>query len=301
MGVRDDGDTLPVRSRRHDPLQVASLRGLGHGASGSRSVSLRVPVIAVATAGAVLLAGGGNAFWVCVPTVLLAGAASRTRLGAGLSTATVIAAAASPSLLWVHGRPLPSPLLALLVPSASVAVLVAVRERLEREHDALRDFALTDPLTGIANRRLLLAHADYEIARHTRARHSFALVMLDLDGFKLLNDRFGHAAGDDLLRDVAEALERSIRAQDTVARMGGDEFCLLAPETDESGTRRLATRLEQATTDVTAGVENLRASMGIAVFPSDGTTAKALLLAADQRLLSAKRERQRGRTQRRAA
>jgi diguanylate cyclase (GGDEF)-like protein len=258
-------------------------------------------VIAVATAGAVVLAGGGNAFWLCVPTVLLAAAASRTRLGAGLSTAAVIAAAAIPSVAWTHLRPLPSLLLALFVPTASVTVLVAVRERLERERDSLRDSALSDPLTGIANRRLLLARVEYEIARHTRVRRRFAFVMLDLDGFKLLNDRFGHAAGDDLLRDIATALNRSVRAQDTVARMGGDEFCVLAPETDESGTHRLATRLSQATSDVTAGVETLQASLGIAVFPTDGVTSTALLAAADQRLLSAKRERQRSRTHRRAA
>jgi diguanylate cyclase (GGDEF)-like protein len=216
-------------------------------------------------------------------------------------TAVVIASAAAPSVVWIHGRRLPSLVLALLVPAASVAVLVAVRERLERERDALGGFALSDPLTGIANRRSLLARADYEIARHTRARRRFALVMLDLDGFKLVNDRFGHAAGDDLLRDVATVLKRSMRTQDTIARIGGDEFCVLAPETDELGTHRLAARVARAVSDVTAGVEAIQASLGIAVFPGDGVKAAALMQAADQRLLSAKRERHRGRSQRRAA
>jgi diguanylate cyclase (GGDEF)-like protein len=258
-----------------------------------------VGVIAVLTAGVVVLAGGGDAFWLCVPAALLASAASATRLGAALSTAVVIAAAATPAEALM--RPLPSAPLALLVPIASVAVLVAIREGFERERAALRDLALGDPLTGIANRRSLLLRAGYEIARHTRVRRTFALVMIDLDGFKRLNDRFGHAAGDDLLRDVAAALKDSMRAQDTVARLGGDEFCVLAPETGESGTLRLATRVAQAVGSVTAGVEAVRASAGIAVFPEDGVTTSALLEIADQRLLDAKRERRRGRAQRRAA
>jgi diguanylate cyclase (GGDEF)-like protein len=198
-------------------------------------------------------------------------------------------------------RPPPSLPLALFIPAASVGVLVAVRERLERERDAQRRFALCDPLTGIANRRCLRERIEYEVARHTRGRTSFALLMLDLDGFKVLNDRFGHAAGDDLLRDVAAAMERSLRLQDTVARIGGDEFCVLAPETDLPGARRLTARIESAVGDVTAGVEALRASSGVALFPDDGLSPNALLQTADQRLLSAKRERQRGRIRSRAA
>jgi diguanylate cyclase (GGDEF)-like protein len=176
-----------------------------------------------------------------------------------------------------------------------------VRERLERERDALRRFALCDPLTGIANRRSLLERIEYEIARHTRGHSSFALLMLDLDRFKDLNDRFGHAAGDGVLRDVAAAMERSLRGQDTVARIGGDEFCVLAPETDLPGARRLAARIESAVGEVTTGVAALRASSGVAVFPDDGVSPNALLQAADEKLLSTKRGRQRGRTRSRAA
>jgi diguanylate cyclase (GGDEF)-like protein len=187
-----------------------------------------------------------------------------------------------------------------LVLSASVTVLIAVRERLERERDALRNAAFTDPLTGIANQRVLRSRVEYEIARHARGRRSFALVMLDLDGFKALNDRFGHGAGDELLCDVATALTGAIRAQDTIARIGGDEFCVLAPETDAAGTSRLVTRITQTVLDATAGVQTLRASVGIAVFPDDGLNPTALLHTADQRLLSAKRERPRGRSRRAA-
>jgi diguanylate cyclase (GGDEF)-like protein len=127
--------------------------------------------------------------------------------------------------------------------------------------------------------------------------------MLDLDGFKQLNDRFGHAAGDDLLRDVAVALRRAMRAQDTVARFGGDEFCVLAPETDERGTERLAAKVTQAVREVTVGMEAVAGSVGVALFPVDGTTPAALMHAADERLLDAKRRRPAGvgRAPRRAA
>lgn len=257
--------------------------------------------IALLTAGVIVLAGGGEAFWLCLPAVLLVSGSSPTRAHGLISAAVVTATSALPLTGWLHVERLPSPLLALLVVAASVAVLIAVRERQEREREALRNVALTDPLTGIANRRLLLSRADYEIARHTRARQKFALVMLDLDGFKPLNDRFGHAAGDELLCDVAAALTHAMRAQDTVARIGGDEFCILAPETDHPHTVPLARRIAETVADASAGIETLRASVGIAVFPDDGVDAPALLHAADERLLSAKRSRQRTPARRRAA
>jgi diguanylate cyclase (GGDEF)-like protein len=286
---------------RRDRVRVAGPSSPRHDPAGLGPVPARVAAIAAITAAAVFLGGGGSAFWLCIPAVLLVSAASRTRSGAALAAATVVGAAVTPSVAWMRLHPLPSPLLALIVPFASAAVLVGVRERLGRQRDEMRDFALSDPLTGIANRRSLLWRADYEIARHSRAQRSFAVVMLDLDGFKLLNDRFGHAAGDDLLRGIAVTLERSMRAQDTVARIGGDEFSVLAPETEEQGTHRLAARILQAVGDVTAGVETIHASLGIAIFPEDGTTAAALLHAADQRLLGAKRGRKPARGRKRAA
>ncbi len=108
----------------------------------------------------------------------------------------------------------------------------------------MQNDALSDPLTGLANRRLLMSMAEYEVARHRRADARFAVVMLDLDGFKLLNDRYGHAAGDQMLRDVGAALTRALRSQDTIARCGGDEFCVIAPETEDP--RVLAERIVTA-------------------------------------------------------
>jgi diguanylate cyclase (GGDEF)-like protein len=262
---------------------------------------LQVALIALSSAAIVFVAGDAAAFWLCVPAALVASTGARGRGGTAVSAAVVVAAAATAVVIFRGVGALPPPLLAVLVPGASVAVLVTVRERLERERDAMRDHALNDPLTGIPNRRSLLGRADYEIARHTRTRASFAVVMLDLDGFKPLNDRFGHAAGDDLLREVAVSVKRSLRAPDTVARLGGDEFCVLAPETDERGIERLTARITRAVGSVTAGTVGLRASLGIAVFPADGRTVSELLEVADERLMITKRERQRDRSARRAA
>ena len=261
---------------------------------------LRIGAIALVTAGIVAAIGGSEAFWVSVPAVLLAIAVTDTRAGAIIGAAIVTAAAATSALAVSHAGP-PPPALALLVPAASAAVLIVVRERLERDRDVLRSHALRDPLTGISNRRSLLIRADYEIARHVRARSCFAVVMLDLDGFKPLNDRYGHAAGDDLLREVAIAIKRALRAPDTVARIGGDEFCVLAPETDEPGTHRLASRISSAVDGVSAGSTGVRASLGIAVFPQDGRTVRDLLDVADERLLAAKRGRKRDRAAARRA
>jgi diguanylate cyclase (GGDEF)-like protein len=247
-------------------------------------------IIACATAAVVALAGGGEAVWAAVPAALLAAGTAQRQVAGALSGALVVAAAiVAGRAATPHGAARPTLSLLVLVPAASVAVLLAVRERLERERDALRASAMSDPLTGAANRRALLARIDYEIARHGRTRRSFAVLMLDLDGFKLLNDRFGHPAGDDLLREVAGALARVIRDQDTVARVGGDEFCVLAPETDQAGANRLVGRVEAAVAQVVAGVDALGAGVGAALYPHDGTTPAGLLEAADQRLLGAKR------------
>jgi diguanylate cyclase (GGDEF)-like protein len=262
---------------------------------------LRVAGVGLATTAAVFVAGGGDAFWLCLPGTLLVSAGCVTRGGAAVSAAAIVATAGA-ALLASPGRASPPSLpLALLVPAACVVVLLALRERFERERLALRASALSDPLTGVANRRALLARIEYEIARHRRGRRTFALVMLDLDGFKVLNDRFGHPTGDELLRDVAGALSRAMRDQDTVARIGGDEFCILAPETDAAGARRLTARCVDAVADVTVGIDVLGASAGAALFPEDGGRASDLLQAADQRLLGAKRQVHRGQVGRRAA
>jgi diguanylate cyclase (GGDEF)-like protein len=264
-------------------------------------VGLAVAAAAAAIAGLIAVTGAGDAYWVCVPVALAAAAACGSPRTSALAAVVVVGGALAAARI---ACPQPPAIWAALgVPLASAAVLHLVRTRLERERDGLRDFALTDPLTRVANRRALLAAAEHEVARHRRTERPFAVVMIDLDGFKQVNDRYGHAAGDDLLRDVAAALAHAMRGQDTVARFGGDEFCVLAPDTDADGAGSLCARVSAAIRGVAAGTEHVRGSVGAAVFPDDGEDPAALIDVADARLLQAKRTlyRDRDRPARRAA
>ena len=258
----------------------------------------RIAAVCVGTAGLVALLGGGEAFWLCLPTALLLTAPARSTAEWAVGAALAVAAAALPSFASASMGPRPSLALAIGVVGSSVGILRAVVRRLEGERESYRGAAMSDPLTGLANRRALGERIRYEVARHARQEHSFAVLALDLDGFKLVNDRFGHEAGDELLREVAAALGEAVREQDTVARMGGDEFCVLAPETSRAGGEQLAARIGDALGRVTSGVSGLSASVGTAVFPEDGRNAAAVLTAADERQVDAKR---RVHAQRRAA
>jgi diguanylate cyclase (GGDEF)-like protein len=254
-------------------------------------------LVALGTALLVAVVGGHNGFWFAVPAALLAASACVTVGGVAWSTAVVLAVAAA-VLSVVHTGSMPPVWAALLVPTASVAVQWNGRQQLTLEREQLRRAANTDPLTGLANRRVLWERADYEIVRHRRTDSTFVVVMLDLDGFKALNDRYGHPAGDRMLCMVGKSLTRVLREQDTVARLGGDEFCVIAPDTDQPV--ELAKRVSAAVRGATDGYESLRGSVGIAVFPDDGNSTEELLGVADARLLEAKRRRP-GSRQRHAA
>ena len=226
-----------------------------------------------------------SGFWACVPAGLLLAASARSAAATAGAAATAVGAA------WLAPAPSPSPVLGLAVAGSGCAVLHAVRRRLERERDAMRRSALRDPLTGAWNRRGLDERIAYEVARHGRERRRFAVVAIDLDGFKAVNDRFGHPAGDELLRDVAATLSAAVREQDTVARLGGDEFCVLAPETDREGAGHLAAKVERSIARVTTGIDKLSGSVGVAVFPDDGGDPATVLTAADEAQVEAKRTR----------
>ena len=258
---------------------------------------LRFALIAALSGLPAVVVGGPSGFWLGLPAVLLAASIGSTfvaTLACAVPVLIVDAVAASA----LAGSSIPALWLVVCVPAACIAVLHGMARRLRRERDAMERAAFSDPLTGLANRRLLMSVAEHEIARHHRARERFSLLMLDLDGFKLLNDRYGHAAGDQMLCDVAAVLEQALRSQDTVARLGGDEFCVIAPATADP--RPLADKVIAAVSEASHGHEELRTSVGIAVFPEDGTTIERLLLTADEHLLSAKR-RLHGMSQRDAA
>ena len=166
------------------------------------------------------------------------------------------------------------------LPAAFAAVLV--RLRIDARHKGLELLSQQDALTGLGNRRLLAERLDYEIIRHRRHQRRFTVLVLDLDGFKSVNDRFGHAAGDEILREVAHAMERAVRTQDTLVRLGGDEFCVLAPETTWQAADLLAERLRTAVRGAVSGLEMLDVSVGYAVFPDEGWTPDQLLERADE-------------------
>jgi diguanylate cyclase (GGDEF)-like protein len=232
----------------------------------------------------VAISGGGQGFWLSLPIALLLANSART-----VAQASVAASAVTIAGIAAAGASAPPLLLILLVTGGSVALLRVQHDRFERERRALRSTAMKDPLTGAANRRAFAERLRYEVARHARQQHEFAVVALDLDGFKAVNDRFGHQAGDELLRQVAEALALAVREQDTVARVGGDEFYVLAPETDRVGGERLEARVRSAVATVTTGLDSLSASIGFAIFPEDGDEPGALVETADAAAMDAKR------------
>lgn len=170
-----------------------------------------------------------------------------------------------------------------------LAVTAAVSDHRHTE-ERLRSLSVSDPLTGLANHRRLVAVLEEEIERSGRTERPFALLFLDLDDLKLINDEFGHLVGSRALCRLADALRATCRGVDTVARYGGDEFAVVLPESGEAAAwevvRRVADRLTQDPERPA-----LRASMGVAVYPRDGHSAEALLGTADGVLYDMKRAR----------
>ena len=171
-------------------------------------------------------------------------------------------------------------LVVALVMGGIAGQLRAVLKRLEAA-------ARTDPLTGLLNRRALEEAFEMELSRAGRAGFGVGLVMLDLDGFKAFNDRYGHPAGDAALQRLSRVLGDATRAIDHVARVGGEEFAVLAPESTTAGTLALAERLRRSV-EVEFSRVGLTASCGIASYPHNGADRGALVSAADRALYEAK-------------
>ncbi len=188
---------------------------------------------------------------------------------AGLSTQFLLA------LAFGHMRDL----------SARLKMVLGEKAKAERE---ARHLSLHDMVTGLPNRRLLRDRMQLEMAHASRENNELAVLFIDLDGFKTINDRFGHDEGDRLLRRSAEVIVGSVRQSDTVARTGGDEFVVLLP-----GIRTYADafvvseRMIQGIRRLGAGT-GLGASIGVAVYPHDGKDASALVQAADRAMYRAK-------------
>jgi diguanylate cyclase (GGDEF)-like protein len=158
--------------------------------------------------------------------------------------------------------------------------------------EELRFLADHDPLTRLLNRRAFIARLDGEVARSTRSGKPFGLVLCDLDGFKALNDRNGHLAGDEALRLVARLLADTVRRSDDVFRIGGDEFALLLPEAAAAASAEIVARVAAALeASGEPGLEGLHASFGVASFPEQASSSETLFRVADESLYAAKRAR----------
>jgi diguanylate cyclase (GGDEF)-like protein len=180
----------------------------------------------------------------------------------------------------------------IVIPTLVIAagMVTYLRERLAASEDRYRHLSECDPLTGIGNYRMLVNRVPGELQRHRRNDRPMALIAIDLDDFKNVNDELGHQRGDLLLREVAEALADAVRMQDIVVRQGGDEFAVIAPETDLEEARNLAGRLRARLATMTAGEHRIGASIGVACYPADAESLEALLRVADERLRVAKGE-----------
>jgi diguanylate cyclase (GGDEF)-like protein len=177
---------------------------------------------------------------------------------------------------------------------ADVASLLALFLKRQRAEADLQRFARYDSLTGLPNRSFFLDTLERTLSRAGRQRTRSALVFLDLDGFKAVNDGLGHAAGDDVLQTMAERLRAGTRTSDLVARIGGDEFTVLLHNLTRADDAALVTRGLLDRLAKTCRAENheitLSASAGISVYPEDGTDAGTLLRNADLAMYRAKQE-----------
>jgi diguanylate cyclase (GGDEF)-like protein len=169
--------------------------------------------------------------------------------------------------------------------------LDAAYKELEFTNARLKEFSFKDEVTGLYNRRFFSIRLEEEVSRYRRFNHPVSVVLLDLDGFKAINDDMGHAAGDETLRDMAEILMRYSRGINVICRYGGDEFAVLLVETSKDGARLYADRIRHVlSTHPFAHGRRLTASFGIASLPEDvAPGADELIRAADEALYAAKR------------
>jgi len=166
-------------------------------------------------------------------------------------------------------------------------------KQLENYSRALESMALHDALTGLPNRRLLMDRLSLAIAHARRNKSTMAVMYLDLDGFKQINDTLGHDAGDSLLRMVADRLATAVRQEDTVARLGGDEFVIALWELSHAdAAAKLASKVIQALSQpysIQGRSVSITASVGVGIYPAHGEEVETLMKSADLALYEAKR------------
>jgi diguanylate cyclase (GGDEF)-like protein len=169
--------------------------------------------------------------------------------------------------------------------------LDAAYQELESTNARLKETSVKDEVTGLYNRRFFSLRLEEELSRYRRFNHPVSVVLLDLDGFKAVNDEFGHTVGDDTLREVASILMKHSRGINVVSRYGGDEFAVLLVETSKAGARLYADRIREVVAKYPfSHGKVITASFGVASLPDDEAgTAEDLFRAADDALYAAKR------------
>ncbi len=270
----------------------ASMRTLGIG------MVVTIPVVGLA----IFLTGGAESFVqpLLIPLLLYAAFFFPTRWAWPLSIELILVAGTP--LLYDAGAIddafLPRYVALLAGFLSATWVLVGLRQRLLEAELHQRDIAYRDALTGVANRRQFDVILQSELARRTQPggrreadASPLALLVFDLDHFKEINDNHGHPVGDAVLRQVADRAQSILRSSDTLARIGGDEFAVIAPGAHGEGARLMAEAVCNAigTHYSDSGTPAPSASSGWAVFPDDGESFETLIRAADARMLSSKR------------
>ncbi len=273
---------------------------------GARAVRLIVhATLAVLLSSTTLLAlkiGNGSALSVTYPSVLIL--ATCYLLGVRATIGWTIAAIACLAYVVLGGGPPPAPPGTVAVDSVDVFVsrslvliwictLSVVERRFSDRAGAELEFlARHDPLTGLLNRRALEERLVQALARCRRYERQFAVLFIDLDGFKLVNDRFGHIRGDALLREIADRIRSVTRETDAASRIGGDEFTVVIEDYAEPKSvgiyaRRLLTLLSQEI-ELDGVLIDSGASIGVACYPKDATDLEDLVRAADRAMYHAK-------------
>ena len=262
-----------------------------------RTLSRVPPPIVVAGALATILAIGlldgltgvylSFALFYLIPVIAVVWACGRTL---GLLVAGIATAVGAVSDMWFGSGHLGfAPLWNAGVRFGIFFLVISVLTRLHSALDNEARLARTDPLTGAANSRWFSEVIERELLRARRYGHDLTLAYVDVDDFKAVNDEFGHAAGDLLLRTVAEAIAANVRPSDVVARLGGDEFAVLLPETDAESTAAAFTRIRFAL------LERLRemgwgATVSVGIASADASCdAASLICAGDELMYEAKR------------
>jgi diguanylate cyclase (GGDEF)-like protein len=255
-------------------------------AVGTFLIPQNFPLVAVAFLLPVLISGavigGWTPFLFAFAAIVTNTTAVVTAAGRGVAS---VAQNPTWTLIYLVTHSLVSLAAALISNSLSEQIQKTIGS-LHRQADQLVKIAHTDPLTGLANRRHLFERLESEFSRAQRYRRPFCLLYIDMDGFKAINDQFGHLFGDEILRGSARAMQAVLRATDLLARIGGDEFAVLLPETDLVGSEHVANKLRKSLTaygsQLSPSLPSLTLSIGVGQIGDDDDAIEDILSRADK-------------------